>query len=68
VDTGGKENRMMPEEVRKKRIEHQLELLSMSSNSTHITAEKSGHFPLFSEPKLVIDLIKDCVKEIGQMK
>lgn len=68
VITGGKENRMMPEEVRKKRIEHQLELLSMSSNSKHITAEKSGHFPQFSEPKLVIAAIKDCVKEIGQMK
>ncbi len=59
---------MMPEEVRKKRIEHQLELLSMSSNSKHINAEKSGHFPQFSEPKLVIDAIKNCVKEISQMK
>ncbi len=59
---------MMPEEVRKKRIEHQLELLSMSSNSKHITANKSGHFPQFSEPKLVIDAIKNCVKEISQMK
>ncbi|WP_255314128.1 alpha/beta fold hydrolase [Bacillus sp. FJAT-26390] len=66
VITGGKENRMMPEEVRKKRINHQLELLALSSNSMHITAEKSGHFPQFSEPKVVIDTIKDCVRQIRQ--
>ncbi|MGG3928234.1 alpha/beta hydrolase [Metabacillus fastidiosus] len=64
VITGGKENRMIPEEARKKRLEHQLELLSLSKNSKHIVAEKSGHFPQLSEPKIVIDTIKDCVEEI----
>ncbi|MED4462026.1 alpha/beta fold hydrolase [Metabacillus fastidiosus] len=64
VITGGKENRMMPEEVRKKRIEHQLELLSLSKNSKHIIAEKSGHFPQLSEPTVVIGAIKDCVEQI----
>ncbi|MDQ8737843.1 alpha/beta hydrolase family protein [Paenibacillus sp. LHD-38] len=47
VVTGGKENRMMPEEVRKKRLENQLDLLSLSIGSKHIIAEKSGHFPQF---------------------
>lgn len=64
VVTGGKENRMIPEEVRRKRIEHQLELLSLSKYSKHIHAEKSGHFPQFSEPRVVIDAIKDCVEQI----
>ncbi len=66
VITGGKENRMMPEVVRKKRIEHQLELLTLSRYSKHILAEKSGHFPQFSEPRVVIDTIKDCVEQIKQ--
>ena len=66
VLTGGKENRMMPEEVRIKRLENQLELLSLSKNSKHIVAEKSGHFPQLSEPRVVIDTIKDCVKQINK--
>lgn len=66
VITGGKENRMIPEKVRTKRIEHQLELLSLSSYSKHISAEKSGHFPQFSEPKVVIDTIKECIELIRQ--
>jgi pimeloyl-ACP methyl ester carboxylesterase len=65
VITGGQENRMMPEEVRKKRLENQLELLSLSRNSKHIVAEKSGHFPQLSEPTVVIDTIRDCVKQIN---
>jgi pimeloyl-ACP methyl ester carboxylesterase len=65
VITGGQENRMMPEEVRKKRLENQLELLLLSRNSKHIVAEKSGHFPQLSEPTVVIDTIRDCVKQIN---
>lgn len=65
VVTGGRENQMVPEEVRKKRLEHQLELLSLSPNSKHILAEKSGHFPQLSEPTVVIDTIMDCVKQIN---
>ncbi|WP_235852081.1 alpha/beta fold hydrolase [Niallia nealsonii] len=64
VITGGKENRMMPEEVRKKRLDNQLELLLLSRNSKHIVAEKSGHFPQLSEPDVVIDSIKNCIKQI----
>lgn len=65
VITGGQENRMMPEEVRKKRLKHQLELLSLSHDSKHIVAEKSGHFPQLSEPNVVIDTITDCIKQIN---
>ncbi|MDF2681495.1 MAG: alpha/beta hydrolase [Brevibacillus sp.] len=64
VITGGKENRMMPEEARQKRKDNQRDLLSLSIRSKHIIAEKSGHFPQFSEPRVVIDTIKDCVAQI----
>ncbi|WP_240338527.1 alpha/beta fold hydrolase [Peribacillus alkalitolerans] len=64
VITGGKENRMMPEVVRIKRLENQTELLSLSKKSKHIVAEKSGHFPQLTEPKVVIDAIIECVKQI----
>ncbi|MFT4414337.1 alpha/beta fold hydrolase [Fredinandcohnia humi] len=65
VLTGGQINRMMPEEVRKKRVENQLELLSLSRNSKHIVAEKSGHFPQLTEPTVVIHTIMACIKEIN---
>ncbi|MFE5429104.1 alpha/beta fold hydrolase [Peribacillus simplex] len=67
VITGGQENRMMPEEIRKKRLENQLELLSLSKNSKHIIAGKSGHFPQLSEPAIVIDSIKVCVEAINKI-
>lgn len=67
VITGGQENRMMPEEVRKKRLENQLELLSLSKNSKHIIAEKSGHFPQLSEPTIVVNSIKDCAEAINKI-
>jgi pimeloyl-ACP methyl ester carboxylesterase len=67
VITGGQENRMMPAEVRKKRLENQLELLSLSRNSKHIVAENSGHFPQLSEPMVVIDTIRDCIKQINNL-
>jgi pimeloyl-ACP methyl ester carboxylesterase len=65
VVTGGKDNKMIPEEVRKKRMEHQLELLSLSSCSKHIPAEKSGHFPQFTEPGLVIQAIKSAIAQLN---
>jgi pimeloyl-ACP methyl ester carboxylesterase len=57
---------MIPEEVRKKRLDNQLELLSLSRNSKHIVAEKSGHFPQLTEPTVVIDSIKDCAEQINK--
>ncbi|MGP4062318.1 alpha/beta fold hydrolase [Halobacillus sp. H74] len=65
VITGGKEHRMMPEEARRKRLENQLKLLSLSENSKHIVAENSGHFPQLSEPKIVIDATKDIIRQIN---
>lgn len=64
VIAGGKENKMIPEDIRKKRVENQLELLTLSNNSKHIIATKSGHFPQLSEPNLVIDTIQDCLNQI----
>lgn len=64
VITGGKENRMMPEEARQKRLNNQLELLSLSSKSKHIIAEKSGHFPQLSEPQVVIGAINEALDQI----
>lgn len=66
VVTGGKENRMMPEEARQKRLENQLELVSLSSKSKHVTAEKSGHFPQLTEPKVVIGVIQEAVQQIRE--
>ncbi|WP_121614235.1 alpha/beta fold hydrolase [Mesobacillus foraminis] len=65
VISGGKENRMMPKEARKIRQENQLELLSLSTNSKLVVAGKSGHFPQMSEPRVVIDTIKDCAAQIS---
>lgn len=65
VITGGKENRLMPEKVRKKRLDNQKELLSLSRNSKHIIAEKSGHFPQLSDATIVVNSIKDCIKQIN---
>lgn len=66
VMTGGKKNRLMPKEVQKKRMDHQLDLLSLSRYSKHIIAENSGHFPQLSQPKEVIDTIKECLDQVKQ--
>jgi pimeloyl-ACP methyl ester carboxylesterase len=66
IITGQKENRMVPEEVRKKRLQNQLEYLSLSMQSRHIIAPKSGHFPQLTEPTVVIEAIVDCVKQINK--
>ncbi|ANE45476.1 alpha/beta hydrolase [Paenibacillus swuensis] len=65
VVTGGKENRMMPEEARKQRLANQRELLSLSKYSKHIIANNSGHFPQLTEPALVINTIKECVEQVN---
>lgn len=68
VVTGGKENRMTPEPVRRMRLEHQMELLALSNISKHMMALQSGHFPQFTEPQLVIDAIKQCAGQARQTK
>lgn len=44
VIKGGKENLMIPENARQKRLENQLNLLCLSPNSKHIIAEKKRTF------------------------
>jgi pimeloyl-ACP methyl ester carboxylesterase len=44
----------------------QIDLLSISSNSTHIIASKAGHNIEFEEPKLVIDAILKVIGEVLQ--
>lgn len=66
VVTGMKGNRMMPEPVRRKRLEHQLELLSLSRTSKHVPADRSGHFPQFTEPHVVAETIKNCINHINR--
>jgi len=66
VITGGKENRMMPEGARQRRLENQKNLLTLSTSSKHIIAEKSGHFPQLTEPRVVIDAIRACIDHVNQ--
>jgi pimeloyl-ACP methyl ester carboxylesterase len=44
--------------------ELQVDLLNLSSNSTHIVASKAGHNIQYDEPQLVIDAILTMVDEI----
>ena len=64
IITGGKENRMMPAEARRKRLENQVDFLSLSKYSKHIIAERSGHFPQLTEPSVVVEAIEECLNEI----
>jgi formylglycine-generating enzyme required for sulfatase activity/pimeloyl-ACP methyl ester carboxylesterase len=45
-------------------VELQAELAQLSSNSTHIMAETSGHFIQHDQPDLVIDAIEDVVQQV----
>ncbi|QSF47343.1 alpha/beta fold hydrolase [Paenibacillus tianjinensis] len=64
VISGEKNSKMMPETVRTKRLEHQLELLTLSAKSKHFPAKNSGHFPQFSEPQIVVNAIKECWEQL----
>jgi pimeloyl-ACP methyl ester carboxylesterase len=44
-------------------VELQVELAQLSSNSTHIIAEESGHFIQHDQPDLVIGAIEQVVQE-----
>ena len=46
----------------------QQELLSLSSNSTHVIAEESGHGIPMDQPDLVIEAIRQVVEEAGGQK
>ena len=45
-------------------LDLQEELASMSTNSSHILAEKSGHFIQHDQPELVVEAIKGIVQEL----
>lgn len=43
------------------RATHQLELASLSPQGKQIMATRSGHFPQFSEPGLLVNVIEEAV-------
>jgi pimeloyl-ACP methyl ester carboxylesterase len=44
------------------RAAHQKELVALSSLGRQVVAVKSGHFPQFSEPEVVISAVAEAVK------
>ncbi|WP_123040723.1 alpha/beta fold hydrolase [Cohnella candidum] len=64
VVTGGKENRFMPPEARRHRMQNQLELVVLSRFGEHVIASKSGHFPQLTEPSVVMEAILACLERI----
>ena len=67
LSAGRAEVSPLPSEVAEKlnqvRPAMQQELLGLSSNSTHIIAEESGHSIQMEQPDLVIDAIRQVVQE-----
>ena len=54
----------MAEKMQNVRLEMQLEMLDLSSNSSHIIAEDSDHAIPSNQPDLVIDAIRQVVETI----
>ncbi len=60
---------IMPDKVYKIRSDNQQDLIHLSKKSKQIVASKSGHFPQFSEPEIVINAVLECIKlSLGNMK
>lgn len=57
------EDEGMSEAARKVWIEKQKEWIATVPGGKHIMAEKSGHFIQLTHPKLVIDAIKQVVRQ-----
>jgi pimeloyl-ACP methyl ester carboxylesterase len=68
VVSGGKKPPMMPELAMEIRRNNQLDLVRLSSQSRHVVASKSGHFPQFTEPSVVLQAILDCIRLVRQSK
>jgi pimeloyl-ACP methyl ester carboxylesterase len=64
VVSGAKKPPMMPEFAMEIRRQNQLDFLRLSSQSRHILASQSGHFPQFTEPTVVIQAILDCIRMV----
>lgn len=52
----------VPEKNFEIHLQFQKQLVTMSSNSKHYTAEGSGHFPHITEPEIVLAAIKAVVE------
>lgn len=61
VVSGGKKPPMMPDHAIEIRRNNQLDFLRLSKQSKHMIASRSGHFPQFTEPGVVIQAIAECV-------
>lgn len=66
VITGGAPSlgRLMPKGVKDGRLINQQRLSRLSSRGCHIIAERSGHFPQFSEPALVVATILEVLNQV----
>jgi len=63
VITGGKPALawLAPAQALAARAEHQRRLSRISPRGKQIIASRSGHFPQFSEPELVVDVVRDVM-------
>lgn len=66
VISGDQMPKMMPEHAFQIRKSNQMNLVQLSNQGKHILATKSGHFPQFSEPELVISTIKECTQIVKE--
>lgn len=62
IVSGGKKPPMMPEHAMEIRRNNQMDLVRLSSQSHHVVASESGHFPQFTEPSVVLQAILDCIR------
>ncbi|UQN08394.1 alpha/beta fold hydrolase [Deinococcus sp. QL22] len=64
VLSGTRSPRGMPREMRDARAVHQAKLATLSPLGEHRLADRSGHFPQFTEPHLVIDAIRTVMAKV----
>ncbi|SFF17550.1 Pimeloyl-ACP methyl ester carboxylesterase [Paenibacillus catalpae] len=62
VVTGTSKPPMMPKQAFDIRMKNQLDLVQLSKHGKQVLATRSGHFPQFTEPDLVIQTIRECVQ------
>jgi pimeloyl-ACP methyl ester carboxylesterase len=63
VVTGGKPAMAWatPAAAREARAEHQRRLAALSPHGRQVIAERSGHFPQFTQPELVVQAVRDVL-------
>ena len=62
----GVPGRGLPQAAREGRAKNQRALVRLSPSGRHILAQRSGHFPQFSEPDLVAGTILATLKQVRQ--